>query len=387
MDKFTAYISGRAFDRLSSVQVTRSMESIADSFSLSLGAVPVGDGSSSIVRVHRGEYIALKIGDETVLTGIVNQVSASDDATRASLDISGRSLAGDMVDSSAEYRKWRKHTVLRVAQDVADKFGIAVTSDIPFDPAVAGTLDRFGVEDGERAMETISRLATLRGLIVTSDPDGGLLMTRASRLSSGESIRRGVNILNASYAEDDSEQHSLYVVKGQHAGRDTFFGEDSAHGVGKAEDAGIGRYRPLVIMSETKASKADLLKRAEWERNTRAGRSVSYSVTVLGWRGGTTKQLWRENRLVQVFDPLYGMTKAVGGPLTMLITGVTYSRSAGSPTTTTLKLSMPQAYEPLVPPSKFSEVPGSGGSGGGGLGNQGPGFFEGLGERYALPWA
>lgn len=358
MDRLVAYIDGQAYDRFASIQVTRTIESIADSFSLSLGSVPVGDGRRSVLPFHRGSRIVLEINGEPILTGYVNQVDASDDASRATINIAGRSLAGDVVDSSAEYRKWKKHGVLTIAKQIAEPYGVDVISPIPADPAVATPLDRFGIEEGERAMEAIERLAKLRGLLVASSPYGQLVLQQAGTATYRDTIRRGVNIESASYAEDESEQYSKYIVKGQSAGRDTFFGEESAHNVATATDESVSRFRPMVIVSETKATAQDLQHRAEWERNTRAGRTISYSAVVLGWHTPSGRQLWQENRLVPVFDPLYGIRKSTGGPLLMLITGVTYHRSLGSPDTkTSIKLALPQAYQPLLPPSKGGDSP------------------------------
>ena len=343
-DRLEAFINGNRHDRWESVRVSRTIESVADSFSLSMGGV-IATGGRPLVRYHKGTTLDLRVSGDGILNGRISQVSAQDDGRSASITYAGRSLAGDLVDASAEYRAWKKRTPLQIANDIAGPFDLAVTTDVA-DLDVTAPLERFAVEEGERAMETLARIATLRGLLITSEPDGQLLLTRAGAEHSGEALVRGQNILSASYGEDESEQFSLYVVKGQNAGKDTFFGEDAAHGVAKAQDLSVDRHRPLVITSEVKASKPDLERRAKWERNTRAGRAITYQVQVLGWRGGTTGRLWRENRLVHVRDPWYGIDT------TMLIVAVDYERSASSPSTvTTLRLMLPQAFQPNYAPT------------------------------------
>jgi prophage tail gpP-like protein len=134
MSDLTLRIDGFDIDNWTSVQVTRSLDDIASSFDLQM--VTEMSSKASPVTITDGSFAQIYYGSELVLSGYVDSYDLSYDARSTSLSLSGRSMAGDLVDCSAIQpgKKtggcWRKTMGLQIAQDICEPFGIQVSSDV-----------------------------------------------------------------------------------------------------------------------------------------------------------------------------------------------------------------------------------------------------------------
>jgi len=157
-----------------------------------------------------------------------------------------------------------------------------------------------------RVYEALERAARMRGVLVVSTPGGGVVLTRAGGRATKTVLRQGVNILRASLQTSLRERFSDYTVVSQSAGSDERFGMDSSEPHGAAEDKGVRRHRPLVLMAEDQGLDEELQKRAVWECNVRAGRSRRYSCTVRGWLDEEGR-VWAPNTMACVEDDWLGI--------------------------------------------------------------------------------
>jgi prophage tail gpP-like protein len=207
----------------------------------------------------------------------------------------------------------------QIVADVAKPFGIKVVVDSSTN--TGEVFKRFALEEGEKAFDAIDRACRLRGVLVTSTPDGNLLLTTASTVSSGVRLVEGVNMTRFNSKHSWKERHSEIILKGQVPGDDEEYAEAAAHLKASAKDAEISRYRPLVVMAEHGTSTKSLAERAAWEVKVRMGRGKRGGCTVVGWRTGRDGQegpLWQPNTLVQVSSPRMGLD------MELLIIGCSY---------------------------------------------------------------
>lgn len=195
------------------------------------------------------------------------------------------------------------------------------------------------VQPGETVIESVARLAEKRGLLVTDDALGRLVLTRAGTGLATTAIVRGGNVIGGGAMFDASKVFSEYAVRGQRVGTDSDFGESCVNPLGTATDPGIVRFRRLALHSESHSSAADCKKEAQWEAASRLGKSCVGTYKVRGWRqdDGT---LWRPNLLVEVRDPFCGLFGQ------MLIVGVTYSITEEQGTVAVLRLGLAAGYTP-----------------------------------------
>jgi prophage tail gpP-like protein len=334
-----------------SIQVTRSIEQIADTFALAISTSEVGEAD-----LDEDTVCEILIDGEVVISGYIDDVDGSDDSESTTLAVTGRSRAGDLVDCSAVHAAWRDTSGLQIAADLCEPFGIKVLSegvDLPkeryFKPA-----------EGETVFDVLYRLGRMHGARVVSRPDGSIVFTRTGLLRYPDVvIARGVNIKAAHVRKSGAERYSRYIFKAQAAADDDEYGEAVAAQSYELVDDGVGRFRPLVVQVDgQRNSKGQFVKgqpsplelAALWERATRAGRSLQLEYDVadpLDMSGSWAHKygLWEPNTIVAVDDDVWG----VHGEF--LVTEVTLARD-NSGTRAQVSLTYPEAYDVKYPPRK-----------------------------------
>jgi len=353
MPEVTLLANGQKFGGWTSVNIRKSMESLAHEFTLELTNQRVSALGQSVptgltlrdVRTAADEFSVLdeceiRIDGKSVITGYVDDFDFEYDANRADLRVTGRSKTGDLIDCSAVYKTglWQKATIEQIAKDLCGPFGIEVLALVlGFETDWSKPFDRFRLDDGETVFEALTRAAEMRAVILTTGSDGNLQIERAGQFSSGAGLELGKNVMLGAIARSYRERFSEYTFKGQTEASDDWSGlsaNDLAH---KATDTGVSRYRPLVVHSDKQRGKADVGKRAVWERNVRAGRSIRHRYVVEGWTSNLGL-LWEPNSLVKITDEWCDVDT------TALVTSVELVLAGEQ--VTTLELLDPTAFTP-----------------------------------------
>lgn len=300
-------LGGEVFGGWTRIRVMHSIESVADTFELTL--TERWDEQSQPRPLRAGMACELWIGDDRLVTGYVDEALPGYDAENHTIAVTGRSKAGDLVDCSLAAQpgrplQWKQQTLLEIARTLAGRFGITVSAET--DAGEPFKLE--ALEPGETVWDFLEGLARRRAVRIVSAPDGNLVIARAGTGRIDTPLRLGGNIRAASGRFSTRERYSDYIVQAQQTGDDWNSGEASAHLQGTATDEALrrlGRYRPLTVLADGPSTAADCRRRAEWQRNTAFGRGQGVVYTVTGWRhaGG----LWTPNRLVHVNDPWLGL--------------------------------------------------------------------------------
>lgn len=329
-------VDGVFYGGWKSLRVTRSIEQMAGTFELEVTERWPGQPQASPIKP--GRSCQLLLDGEVVITGYVDLPAPDFDANRHTVRVSGRDKTGDLVDCSAIYKsgQWRKVKIDQLARDLIKPFGIKLVVDTD----VGAAFTSWNIQEGESVFDCLERAARMRALLVTSNQDGDLVITRAGKSRLEHGLVEGRNIKAARGEFSWKDRYSTYIVKGQ--GR---LGEDgdAVHAAPSARvvDDVVDRYRPLVVVAESHSENASLRDRAEWERNVRRGRSARGSITVQGWRhaGGA---LWQPNTLVPVTSPKLWLNDAE-----LLIVGCTWTLDEGG-TQTELAVARPEAFQLLA---------------------------------------
>lgn len=294
-------VKGQSYEGWTRQEIQTGIEQIAGGFVLQLAALyPDGDAP---IALREGLPCELWIGDDLVISGYIDDLETDDTDTSSTVRISGRDRTGDLVDCSAVHKtgQWRNVRLEQIVADIAKPFGISLVMSPGVD--TGEVFKRFALEEGEKAFDAIDRACRLRGVLVTSTPQGNLLITTASSTPIAVRLEEGVNMRKFNSRHSWKERHSEIILKGQMAGDDHENGAEAAHLKATAKDAEIDRYRPLVVMSEHGAGTKSLGERAAWEVKVRMGRGKRGGCTVVGWRMGKDGRegaLWRPNMLVRV---------------------------------------------------------------------------------------
>lgn len=292
----TLQIGGAAHGGWTDINVRRSLEEIAGSFQL--GLTERWPEHQEPLVIQPGAACSVKLGATTVITGFIDSSEHQVDARQHSLQLSGRDATADLVDCSAVYAKgeWRNSKIDQIARSLLQPFGISVSTHGDMGHAFPA----FALEPGEMVFDALERAARQRGLLLVSDGRGGLVIGRAGAKKVRTALRMGDNLLYAQVRNDNSMRHSQYTVLGQRAGSDQVYGAAAAQVRATATDAGVTRYRPLVLIDEDQGDIAGFQRRAKWEATVRAARALTYTAVVSGWEHADG--LWEPNSLVQVYD-------------------------------------------------------------------------------------
>jgi len=338
----TLMVDGVRFDGWTSARVTRSLDAVAGTFSLSLTDRWPGRENPRPIRPFSS--CVLKLDGETVITGYVDDVRPSYDATSHEISVSGRDRTADLVDCSASQTpgEWHNASAGFIASELAKPFGVAVRVR-----HAGQRFKRFRIEEGETVFEALDRMCRMRALLATSGADGNLLLTRGGGGGAASvTLERGVNIVSASGSFSAKDRFSSYAVEGQQPG--TGIKADSAAQVlATASDEQVPRYRPLILLAEDAVDAGAAGERARWERDARKARACTVNVTVQGWRECRGGPLWTPNKVVRLKDAWLGIDAD------LLIVSVELSLS-GQGSVTRLTLTYPRAY--AMPPESEKDI-------------------------------
>lgn len=331
--EITLAVDGARYAGWTDASVTRSLEALADSFSLSFT-------TAAEARVIKpGAQCVVQLGAHKLITGYANSLDVDVSADAISSTLSGRSSAGDLTDCCAVHKtgQWRRAGLVQIIRDLCAPFGIAVSAD----PAIAADpfkFERFELDEGERVFDAMDRLLRATGVTPVSQADGSLRLFRVSDASGLRSVQlRPETSSGRQLTSVDQDTFSVYRLRSQtgranpeesprHAALESF----------EARDPNVARYRPFVLNADTGARVAELQDKARWECNTRHAQSLRVTYTLPGGLA-PDGQPWAPPMLVLVDDRVLGVREIL-----LLITAEL--RCSNSDYSTRIVLTYPEAY-------------------------------------------
>lgn len=339
-------VNGKDYSGFTTASVSRSITRGAHSFELT--AAP-GDGSfPGISQLNEGDDCQIFIGDERVFVGAIDEISGTYDAENDYLSVYGSSAVSDLIDCSTAGKQFAKGaTLLKVCKDVCKPFGINVVVHPSAKEAAneAFTANQVTLDAGEIIWEMLVELARLRALILTSNSDGDLLITRAGSDFAETSLQRGVNIKAAKGTRNHRKLFSIYEVFGQQPAYVSSDENATSQPLGSEKGDAV-RYRPYVIPAENPSDKAACERLAQHVRRLHFGQAHSVNYTVMGWQQKDGGRLWQPNELISVTDDRNKLKNTE-----RLITDATI-RFDENGRTTQLNVMPKEAFDVLLKPAK-----------------------------------
>lgn len=353
-----------------------------DGFQFSIGDPDIPQGLSGLIAP--GIKVSLNISGRPICTGYIAEVAYSADRSSGTvLEVSGRDILGDVVDSCVDpFQSFQPtQTLEEIAKAVLSKFNI---TEIEFD-AIAGqkAKDSQGhiakPYPAEGAYEFIERLAKRQGLHLWAKADGtGVVLGKPNfkQESSYKLTRRrgiangaGNNIVSGHVKRSMLNQPSVIVASARAGGGDfahatvrciyvnplISIGADgktvlpsvqeiidrfpSAYKIKASDLDGVpptsantpyGFARPLYWVDSEAKTLAQLIQGTKREM----AKHMSTSLEVVYEVAGHTQdgKVWTVDTVVDVEDEVGGLNEP------MWISGVTFKKSRSAGTTTELKL-------------------------------------------------
>lgn len=330
-------VGGIGYSGWKSIRVTRSIESLAGSFALSVSDRWGSGDHEELWPIFEEDPCRVAIDGDTVIDGYVDTRDIDVTPESRTLSYGGRDRAAALVDCSAVLSKWtyRNVSVVDFAAKLAEPFGI----DVSARPGVTfAKVDKVVIAPGDTVLEAIQRATSDQGVLLVSDGGGGVEFTRAGA-GRATPLIEGANIKGIRVAYDGTDRFRRYELATQVAATDEASG-DLTRVRATAIDEGVRRLdRVLLIRPGKGYSLAAARRRADWEARIRAARSERVTVTVQGWRQ-SDGSLWPLGALSLVRSRRAG----IDGDL--LISQVEHTIDAEGGRTTQISLVRPDAFTP-----------------------------------------
>ncbi|ARK42870.1 phage baseplate assembly protein [Burkholderia pseudomallei] len=312
--KIFVTVNGRNYQGWLSSTIERSLETLSSRFTIPVSLIP-----GNPPNIKRQDAIKVRINDTLIVTGTVLAAEPFYKRDDCGLKIEGRSRSGDLVSCSAIYQggQWRNARLDQITRDLCKPFGI----DVKIDTDIGEAIRDLKIEHGEKVVDVLARVARLRGVLVTTDAEGRVLITRAGKTKSHGAIVRGVNVVSMEGVGTDAERFSDYFCYGQgnvvhHKSLQTLEVGGSIGNVDKtfkkavqqkahAKDPEMRRYLPLVINADGNNTAPDMQRLVDHTMRVRRGHAFGLKYVVEGW---TWKgKPWEINTRVPIYDDIAGL--------------------------------------------------------------------------------
>lgn len=332
MNNVELKVDGKIFSGWTSVTVNRSIETMAGYFDLGVNVQTSTDLSS----LAPGKPFTLSIDGQTVITGYTDGRRRQMGADSMKITIAGRDKTADLIDCAAIYKggQWKKRTLEQIARDLCQPYGVAVRWELT-DAESAAPFSSFTLDHSETVYEALGRAARARGVLITSNAAGDLVFTRADE-SHSDRLVLGENLLSVDFDEDYRDRFSEYTVKGHGRSNgkvgDTVDARTIASQKGTATDSAITRYRPMIILADSKIDTQSATARALREQRRRLAKSVTFEAQLDGWTR-SNGQIWMPNILAEIDASKFAIQT---GPLLVSKVVLTLDDREGVKTTLTL---------------------------------------------------
>lgn len=322
-------IDGKVHQQWESYDIESDLMVPADAWHVSIGL-----GANQLPDfVMPWSEVVVKIGNDVVLNGRVDEISDDIDKTSHQLSISGRDRAGVLVDCAAPIFVTRQSSLSEIVAKVVRPLGI---TKIKIDAASTRTREKINVEPGDKAWDVLQNVAEANGLWPWFSPDGtlviggpdysaapvaSLVMRRSGKGNNIESLTRVRNIIN---------QYSQVTVLGQTHGTELEQGKNALSATAKDSTATFSR--PLIVVDHECDSTSVALDRA---RKLLADSQLSSFTLIAKVQGHRTESgvLWQPGQRVNILSEPHG----VNGTFFIMARRFTGGRSQGTFTELTLK--------------------------------------------------
>lgn len=351
MSNLTLTVNGKNYTGFKEVAVVRSIQQAAHQFELK--AAPALDAAQGVFDIEDGALCEIRIDDELVMTGYVDDVITDYDAKTHEVTVIGRSKAADLVDCSTTGKQIKKgDTLAGVAKALCSDFGIQVSIDSSAFSAANKAFSGadLSLDAGQSIFEFLEELARMRAVLLVSDAAGNLVITRAGNARSGTNLELGKNIKAAQGSRSSRSLFSEYQVAGQQSIWATSDTEANSQPLAKVK-GDSKRHRPFVIHNDSPADVEQCQARAQHQQRVNYGRSRSIQYTLQGWTQTQGGQLWMPNQLINITDQYNKLNNAE-----RLITEVKTQLSTRSGRTTMLTVMPKSAFDLLEKQEKSGGI-------------------------------
>lgn len=331
-NRVSLLIGGKTHREWSSYDIDSDLLIPADAWQVELG-LPEGIPPPELGKgVKAGALVEVKIGNDTVMKGFVDDIVHNITHGQHTLSMSGRDQAGILLDCSAPIFTKKQCTLQEIVDNVVKELSIKNVV-IRADKTVKA--EKVNVEPGASAWDTLVQAAEANGLWPWFEPDGTLVVGGPDYNvpeSATLLLRKsgtGNNVISLSMTDSVSKRYSEVTVLGQSHGTAQGKGKNNLKNTEKDEDITIHRPRIVIDpdvendeMARTKARKLIADSRLE---------GFTLTAVVKGHRN-SDGVLWNPGQRIHVVSEPHGLDRV------FFLMARKFQGGRGQGTTTTLTL-------------------------------------------------
>lgn len=295
-DRLSLRVAGVAHNDWLDFEVDSDLLTPADAWSVSVG-LSSGTLPAEVVEGARAELYA---GNDLIMTGRIDEIDQNVTPKQHTITLSGRDLAGWLVDCSAPVFTARDMSLTEVIAQVIKPFGITKI-DIRAESSTAPK--KFSIEPGESAWGALTKTAEVSGLWPWMAPNGTLIVGGPDYTTPAVDTlvmkREGPNnnLMALSARRSINERFSETTVLAQGHGYGKENGKHDRRST--ATDTSMTFYRPRIEVCGDSDDDAEVQFRAKKLQADARLNAFSMTATVKGLRTASGV-LWEPGQRVHV---------------------------------------------------------------------------------------
>lgn len=307
MNQLVMVVDGTPHTGWKEASIARSIERGPHEFNLLLSEIWNTGNQVNRRALEHGMPVQAYVDDDLLLSGYINDVEPVYDLENHTITVRGSSKVADLLNASTKGQQFSNRSLKQICETLCKPFGIQVVVHESVNTAALKTfIKTYTLDLGEPIWEFLEELARIRAVLLTSNAEGDLVITRAGTGKTDVALELGQNIKSASGTFSDRELFSEYTVSGQQSNEPFVKLEGVDNVLPMATVKGSGRYRPFAVAADNPMDLAGCKTRAQWQKNVHEGRSESVVYTVQGWRQTEDGRVWVPNELASIKDPYQG---------------------------------------------------------------------------------
>lgn len=320
MSKIFLEVQGVKYEGFTDIAVNGAMENFSSSFSFS---TTVKENSLGIIQndLKLGQQARVFIDTTLAITGYIESLDISYSSGSHSINVSGRDIGGDLIDSSIRQKSYIQRDFQKLINLVLVDNGYSIKVINKVGTLTLEPTETIKTEQGDSVFDFLDRYAKKLQVLLKINSNGDLEIIREDdqvvKNFLINDFTQNNNILSASlnltsvnrfnvievYSQDNNKTHTKTGISQK----------------GTATDSKIRTTRRKIITMDTASQSKSLKSLAEWNVNLRRAKGSRYSCKVVGFYSGDT--IWQSNKLVNIID----YAAQVKG--NFLIQGVEFSQS------------------------------------------------------------
>jgi prophage tail gpP-like protein len=296
-DDFTVIVDGEEIP-VQGGRVIRTMDTASDGWSASISWNPDNEDLNELLVPFGYKQASCYLGGTLLIDGFLYTVEPSLKGKERRNNLEGWSFTAEIVDSTVKppYEQ-NKINLEDRAKEMVTAFGIKVV----YDADDTEVFDRVTAQPTETIFSHLSKLASQRGILISSTPLGELLFEKVTTDKPVGTLEEGKPpCLDFSARFDGRKRFNTYKALGQSPGRKNKKKKEFKYAI--AKDDVVPKSRFLAFRSnETTAG--NIQAAADWRRSKQLADVLTISFPVSSWYDPGGLDLWRENTLVTVVSP------------------------------------------------------------------------------------